>query len=1493
MKKILSFIVCVGMMLGLSPVYSPVHAEAALESIAIATAPTKTEYAEGDSFDPAGMVVTASYSEGKPAEVKNYTYSPNTALTADVTSIAVSYEGKTAVQPIKVTAPAVLSLNGRMSEDSTSDTITAKLNLSDADYTVEITKIEEENDGDITAACLKETDLTGFTYPATADGTYHFTVTYLIKAGKNIISEGKTAEASIKVSGITEPDDHEIVLLDDDNATITITPENGSSFSSLQGNTMDQSFSIAYTGTDTAPKEYKAAWCTSNGTYEVGSAWPAGELTVSGTTLTMTPAADAVVATYYFKVTSGEHYSSPIVYTINKNPDLTITGGTGYTYTDGVLKINAAGTYEIGMNAGITTTNDYINVAPDSAGEVKITLNGVTINNSANSNPAFIISNTGTTTVTLADGTTNTLTAGNYHAGLENGTSPLVIDGTGTLNATGGNIGAGIGGGYSVGNYHANDGNNITISGGIVTATGGNGSWGGGAGIGGGGKFSGTGGFTGGSGKNININNGTVTAIGGNYAAGIGGGFEAAKSNITLTGGTINAIGDQYYSDSEKHLGAFGNATVSFGETNDTWYQYQTNTSTSAPVSDSIYNYSTIKPIEADASATRNAIQGIHIVANTNASITTTEATYDHAKKQTIATEISHTLGSIKNGDYTLTAGTDYSVYGKKVTINRTYLNGLSVGTATLVFDYGDVPTKPELTITVEQAAIAVTVKLDDWSYGETANTPTLENGSNPGGADVVYTYYTDETLSTKTTETNSGALTTGGKPTKHGTYYVKADVAETTYYKAGTGNKEFVIGKKTIEVTGDGTLAVSKVYDGTSSAGTVKTGSLALSSIVETDKVSVTVTPGDYADVNAGNNKSVTLSLSLAGDDAAKYQLKEDTYVFTHASIAPKEIGITWNNTEFTYNGTEQKPTATAIGLVGTDECTITVTGGETHAGTDYTAMADSLSNSNYKLPTANTQAFTISKKEIGITWSNTGLTYNGSEQKPTATATGLIGTDECTITVIGGKTNAGTGYTATADSLSNSSYKLPAEKTTQFNIKKADISVSVSISGWAYGDTAKDPSITEGSNPGSGSVSYKYYTDSACTEETVSDGERPANAGTYYVKAAVAETGNYNAGSGSTGFTIKKADQSAPSSVIGINGTISGTTSAMEYSPNGTDQWKVCSDGSTSVTDGTWYVRYAEDKNHNAGSAAKVSVVKEETEHTVSGTITSTLGKPSGMIHRDDYVGFIMVVGDSSPYTYVSENVPDGDYEMILTASDGTTPAAVTILVTIKGQNVIQNIAMPSKSDSSLVITEGDNTPNVEAGGLNIISDKLGEQNNKVYIQLFVKENENSVNADEINKAISADPAGMTKGMMLDLDLTKEINDNDPEKITELSVETYGVDTIKVVMHLPSSLQGKDGYALFRYHNGAVDKITETANADGEKIEISADKKTLTAYLKKFSTYAIAYKAEAEKTEDAYESPDTSVKNDAMMGMFALLISCGIAGAYFARRKKHQFEA
>ena len=102
-------------------------------------------------------------------------------------------------------------------------------------------------------------------------------------------------------------------------------------------------------------------------------------------------------------------------------------------------------------------------------------------------------------------------------------------------------------------------------------------------------------------------------------------------------------------------------------------------------------------------------------------------------------------------------------------------------------------------------------------------------------------------------------------------------------------------------------------------------------------------------------------------------------------------------------------------------------------NAGSDWTITPKGLTGSNYTISFVPGK-LTVLQKEVGLSWNTAPLTYSGSAQAPTAEATGLVNGDTVSVTVSGAQTNAGTGYTATANALTGDkagNYKLPEAKT------------------------------------------------------------------------------------------------------------------------------------------------------------------------------------------------------------------------------------------------------------------------------------------------------------------------------------------------------------------------------------------------------------------------------------------------------------------------------
>lgn len=112
-----------------------------LASIAIITPPDKTQYRPGQTFNPAGMTVRATYSNGATAVATGWTYSPSGALAEGTESVTILYTegGVTAqaqqavtVQKANITVPTQsgsLTYNGGPQSPTWSNYDTAEMTI--------------------------------------------------------------------------------------------------------------------------------------------------------------------------------------------------------------------------------------------------------------------------------------------------------------------------------------------------------------------------------------------------------------------------------------------------------------------------------------------------------------------------------------------------------------------------------------------------------------------------------------------------------------------------------------------------------------------------------------------------------------------------------------------------------------------------------------------------------------------------------------------------------------------------------------------------------------------------------------------------------------------------------------------------------------------------------------------------------------------------------------------------------------------------------------------------------------------------------------------------------------------------------------------------------------------------------------------------------------------------------------------------------------------
>lgn len=108
----------------------------------------------------------------------------------------------------------------------------------------------------------------------------------------------------------------------------------------------------------------------------------------------------------------------------------------------------------------------------------------------------------------------------------------------------------------------------------------------------------------------------------------------------------------------------------------------------------------------------------------------------------------------------------------------------------------------------IKKAKINPTVTMDDWTYGQKANTPSITVKSGESDITASYdassytcTYYTDAGCTDMTTAAD-GAATNGGVPKNAGTYYVKVVVPENGNYAGAEAEASFTIAPLLAELT-------------------------------------------------------------------------------------------------------------------------------------------------------------------------------------------------------------------------------------------------------------------------------------------------------------------------------------------------------------------------------------------------------------------------------------------------------------------------------------------------------------------------------------------------------------------------------------------------------------------------------------------------------------------------------------------------------------------
>ena len=488
-------------------------------------------------------------------------------------------------------------------------------------------------------------------------------------------------------------------------------------------------------------------------------------------------------------------------------------------------------------------------------------------------------------------------------------------------------------------------------------------------------------------------------------------------------------------------------------------------------------------------------------------------------------------------------------------------------------------------TVEISKANITPTVTLEGWTYGTTANTPSITG--NAGNGEVTYSY-----------KAEGSETFTEAQPVVVGTHTVKASIAETTNYNAGEATATFAITAATMTITANG-------YEGT----------------YDTQAHGITVTAPEGSIVMFGSQEGTynlenSPTYTDAGNYTVYYQVTMNNYTTTTGSatveISKANITPTVTLEGWTYGTTANTPNITGNTGNGNVTYTYKAEGSEAFVDTKpevvgtHTVKASIAESTNYNAGEA-TATFTITEATANVTAKGYRGAYDNQPHGITVTApedsTVMYGTQEGTYELSESPTYTNAGTNEVYYQVTKENYTTVTGSAT-IEISKADITPTVTLEGWTYGTTAKSPSIT--GNTGNGNVTYTYKAEGT---ETYTEAQ-PVIVGTHTVKASIAETKNFNAGDATTTFTITAATMNVTAE--GHSGTYDGKAHGITVTaPEGAKVRYGTQEGTYNLTDlptytnagnYTVYYQVSMDNYTTTTGSATVEIIKENITPTVS---------------------------------------------------------------------------------------------------------------------------------------------------------------------------------------------------------------------------------------------------------------------------------------------------
>ena len=315
-------------------------------------------------------------------------------------------------------------------------------------------------------------------------------------------------------------------------------------------------------------------------------------------------------------------------------------------------------------------------------------------------------------------------------------------------------------------------------------------------------------------------------------------------------------------------------------------------------------------------------------------------------------------------------------------------------------------------------------------------------------------------------------------------------------------------------------------------------------------------------------------------------------------------------------------------VGSTGNFSSTIPTTSG-LNAGT-YTLYYYAAESDSYNQSSTGSISVTVAQKEVGLSWGTTLWIYDGLVHSTTCSATGLVGSDTCTVNLsnnsVGPAKNT-SGVTVTASSLSNSNYKLPSSKTTTIKINARPVRYVATDQSKAYDGSKLSANNTASLTAGTYSGTKYYELVSGHTATITGSGSTSAatagSTGTKTISVVIKSgstdvSSNYAITTVNGTLSITKASGSVSTAPTNATATYgSGSNLCSAGSGTGTMQYKLDSGSwsstiptaTTSVNAGnhTLYYRAAASDNYNQSGEGSITVTVAKKGVTVSWGATS----------------------------------------------------------------------------------------------------------------------------------------------------------------------------------------------------------------------------------------------------------------------------------------------